>query len=347
MKSHRYDESYRQLSAEVHDAGLVRRRYAYYAASILGWILALAAILGAVAALGDTWFQLIVAVLAGVVLTQLGFLTHEAAHRSIFASRAWNEWTSRCISGLLMGLSYSWWMAKHNTHHAHPNKEDADPDVQSTVLVLTPGASVRRTGLPAEISRFQGWFFLPLLCFEGLNLHVASLKMLFFTPKVKHRLVELLMIIARHGALAYFLWTFLPAGKALAFLCVQLVVFGVMLGGAFALNHIGMPTVPPGIHLDFLRRQVLMSRNITDGPLVRFLMGGLQYQIEHHLFPVIPRSRLPEAQLLIRQQCKQLGIKYTERTLPQAFIHVVSYLNQVGLRTQDPYACPLVQRYRG
>lgn len=111
----------------MHDAGLARRRHAYYAASILGWILALAGTMVAVAFLSDTWFQLAVAILAGVVLTQLGFLTHEAAHRSIFASRAWNEWTSRCISALLMGLSYSWWMAKHNSHHANPNKEDADP----------------------------------------------------------------------------------------------------------------------------------------------------------------------------------------------------------------------------
>lgn len=195
---------------------------------------------------------------------------------------------SRCISALLMGLSYSWWMAKHNSHHANPNKEDADPDVHSTVLVLTPGATIRRRGFPAEISRFQRWFFLPLLCFEGLNLHVASLKMLLFTSGVRHRIVELLMIIARHSALAVFLLAYLPPGKTLAFLGVQLVVFGVMLGGAFALNHIGMPTVPRGVHLDFLRRQVLMSRNISDGPLIRFLMDGLQYQLEHHLFPIIP-----------------------------------------------------------
>lgn len=171
--------------------------------------------------------------------------------------------------------------------------------------------------------------------------------MLLFTSGVRHRIVELLMIIARHSALAVFLLAYLPPEKALAFLGVQLVVFGVMLGGAFALNHIGMPTVPRGVHLDFLRRQVLMSRNISDGPLIRFLMGGLQYQLEHHLFPTIPRPRLPETQGLVRQRCKELGIRYTEKSLSEALFHVISYLNQVGLRTQDPYACPLVQRYRG
>lgn len=347
MKSQQFAEPYRRLSAEIHDAGLARRRYLYFATRIIGWILALAALLVAVGALGNSWLQLIPAGLIGLVMAQLGFLSHDAAHRTIFASRTWNEWVSRCISGLLMGLSYNWWMAKHNSHHANPNKEGVDPDVESTVLVLTPDANARRKGLAAWISRLQGWFFIPLLSLEGLNLHVASVRMLLSTPRLKHRFIELLMIAVRHSAYAVLLWTVMTPGKAVAFLGVQIGVFGIMLGGAFALNHIGRPTVPTDVHLDFLRRQVVMSRNITDGPLVRFLMGGLQYQIEHHLFPVVPRPNLPEVQEIVRRRCAELGIEYTERTLAQAFIHVVSYLNQVGSKYTDPYACPLVRRYRG
>lgn len=347
MQSHQFAESYRELSAVIHDAGFARRRYTYFATSIFGWTLTLAGLLVVVAILGNSWLQLVPAILLGLVMAQLGFLSHEAAHRTIFASRKWNEWTSRCISGLLMGLSYNWWMAKHNTHHANPNKEGADPDVESTLLVLTPDGGERRKGLAARISRLQGWFFIPLLCLEGLNLHVASVKMLLSTPSLRHRYVELLMIMIRHATYVIFLLTFLPLGKTIAFLGVQVGVFGIMLGGAFALNHIGRPTVPADVQLDFLRRQVVMSRNITDGPLIRFLMGGLQFQIEHHLFPVVPRPNLPEVQKIVRQRCSELGIEYTEESLGQAFINVVSYLNQVGSQAEDLYACPLVRRYRG
>ena len=94
--------------------------------------------------MGETWYQLIVAALIGVVMAQLGFLSHEAAHQEIFASRAWNEWASRVSAGLLVGLSYGWWVAKHNSHHAHPNQEGADPDLDSTALAFTPDASDRR-----------------------------------------------------------------------------------------------------------------------------------------------------------------------------------------------------------
>ncbi|TLK55333.1 acyl-CoA desaturase [Glutamicibacter sp. V16R2B1] len=347
MKAEQFNEAYRDLSAAVHEAGLVRRRYRFYWAMLIGWLTTLVLLLAGVFVLGDSWFQLIIAALLGIAAVQFGFLSHEAAHREIFASRAWNEWASRLISALLLGLSYSWWMAKHNSHHANPNKEEADPDVKSNVLALTPDAMAQRNGLAAKTSRYQGWFFIPLLSLEGLNLHVSSVRMLLSVPGVRHRFTELSMITIRHVGLLVLVFAVLSPGKAVAFLGVQVAVFGINLGGAFALNHIGMPIVPADINLDFLRRQVAMSRNITDGPLVRFLMGGLQYQIEHHLFPIVPRPNLPQVQKMVREYCSQLDIPYTERTLTNAGTTVVAYLNQVGLKNRDPYVCPLVQRFRG
>lgn len=116
-----YVESYRQLSEIIHEARLLRRRRGFYLTRIIIWLVVLAGLLTAVVVFGATWFQLFTAGLIGMVMAQLGFLSHEAAHREVFASRAWNEWTSRIIAGLFMGLSFSWWMAKHNTHHAYPN----------------------------------------------------------------------------------------------------------------------------------------------------------------------------------------------------------------------------------
>ncbi len=342
-----YVESYRQLSRTVHDAGLMRRRYGFYVTRIGGWVLLLAGLLTAVVLLGATWFQLIIAALIGLVMAQLGFLAHEAAHREIFASRTRNEWASRLIACLLMGLSFNWWMAKHNTHHAHPNRENTDPDIESNLLALTPAAADRREGLSAWLARRQGYFFVPLLLLEGLNLHVASLRMLFSARDVPHRITEIALIAVRHAAYLTLLFLVLPVGMAFAFVGVQVGTFGLLLGGAFALNHIGMPTVPAGVHLDFLRRQVRMSRNIDDGPLSRLLLGGLQFQVEHHLFPAVPRPNLPALQTLVREHCSRRGIPYTQESLSGAAVTVVAYLNQVGLKNRDPFACPLVQRYRG
>lgn len=141
--------------------------------------------------------------------------SHEAAHQEIFGSRAWNEWMARVLAGLLGGLSYGWWIAKHNTHHGHPNKVGVDPDVNSRVLVFTPEASEKRRGFAAKLAQYQGIYFIPLLTLEGLNLHVASLRMLFTKPRVRFRVTEIVFITIRHVA---FLSLLLAVGMAFAFL---------------------------------------------------------------------------------------------------------------------------------
>ena len=111
----------------------------------------------------------------------------------------------------------------------------------------------------------------------------------------------------------------LPPGKAVAFLAVQLAVFGLYLGFSFAPNHIGMPLVSPKLKLDFLRRQVLMSRNISGGPWMSVLMGGLNYQVEHHLFPSMARPNLRKIQSLVAAHCAAEGVPYTQTTLWSAY----------------------------
>lgn len=347
MLGNRYVEAFHRLATEANHAGLMRRRYGFYWTMMLSWTLAVAAILAGVAVLGDTWFQLVLAALLGVVMTQLAFLGHEAAHQAIFASRGWNEWAARVIAGLFNGLSYDWWVDKHGRHHANPNKEREDPDVRAGVMSFTPDVTDGRTGLAAKLTRYQGYYFLPLLFFEGFSLHVSSFKAIFTGADVRHRWTEILFVGIRVLGYLAFLFVVLPPGIAAAFVAVQVAVFGFLLGGAFSPNHIGMPTVPHDAHIDFLRRQVHMSRNVRGGPLVRFFMGGLQYQVEHHLFPRVPRPNLPALQQLVRRYCAENDIPYTETSLGEAFRTIIAYLNQVGLKHRDPYTCPLVRRYRG
>ncbi|MFC8799680.1 fatty acid desaturase family protein [Promicromonospora sp. NPDC057138] len=340
-------ETFHQLTIEANGAGLMRRRYGFYWTMLLSWTLATAAILVGVAVLGDTWFQLVLAALLGLAMAQLAFLGHEAAHQQIFVSRGWNEWVARVLVGLLNGMSYGWWVDKHNRHHANPNKERKDPDVRAGVLSLTPDVTDQRTGLAARLARYQGFYFLPLLFFEGFSLHVSSFRTILTRKDVAHRWTEILFVGIRVLGYLAFLFVVLPPGMAVAFAAVQIAVFGFLLGGAFSPNHIGMPTVPHDAKIDFLRRQVHMSRNVRGGPLVHFFMGGLEYQVEHHLFPMTPRPNLPALRRVVRRYCAENDIPYTETSFGAAFRTVIAYLNQVGLRHRDPYTCPLVRRYRG
>ena len=120
-------------------------------------------------------------------------------------------------------------------------------------------------------------------------------------------------------------------------MAVQLAVFGLYMGRSFAPNHIGMPLVPARLRLDFLRRQVLMSRNVSGGRPMAVLMGGLNYQVEHHLLPSMARPHLRHVQPLVEAHCAAVGVRYTQTTLWKSYGIVVRFLNTVGLRGRDPF----------
>ncbi|MDQ6642427.1 MAG: acyl-CoA desaturase [Actinomycetota bacterium] len=326
----------------------MRRRYGYYWSRIAIAVAAFALIWVGFVVLGESWFQLILAAALGVVLTQFGFLGHDGAHRQIFCSSAWNDWTSRVLAGVFAGLSYGWWKDKHNRHHAAPNQQGRDPDISPGAIAFTrDAANGHPRGFGAWFVRRQGWLFFPLLTLEGLNLHVASIRTLLRPGAVEHRRIELLFVGTRLASYVVVLLVVLSPPKALAFFAVQMAVFGLCLGGSFAPNHKGMPIVPPTAKIDFLRRQVLMSRNVRGGLLVDFVMGGLNYQIEHHLFPSMPRPNLKLVQPLVREYCADHGVSYAEVGLFASYGIVVDYLNNVGLRARGPFECPILAQYRG
>jgi len=338
--------AYAALSHRVREHGLLRRRYGYYWIYIVATVAAFALVGIAVVLIGDSWWQLVPAGVLAVVSAQFGFLGHDLAHHQVFGSARWNAWAARVVSGLFAGLSYTWWMGKHNAHHRAPNQEGKDPDIEGGVLAFTPAAAARRRGFAGWFARMQGWAFFPLLTLEGLQLHVASVQTLLRQKTLGHRWLELSFITVRLGGSVALLLALLPWGKVAAFVGLQLAVFGVLLGGSFAPNHKGMPIVPANMKVDFLRRQVLMSRNIRGGALIEFMMGGLNYQIEHHLFPSMPRPNLKRAQEIVRAHCAEHGVPYTETSLWRSYGIVVRYLNEVGLGARDPFQCPLVQQYR-
>ncbi len=103
------------------------------------------------------------------------------------------------------------------------------------------------------------------------------------------------------------------------------------LGCSFAPNHKGMPIIEPDSGLSFAHRQVVTSRNIVGGRWTNLLLGGLNYQIEHHLFPTMPRPNLARAQGIVRAFCLSSGFGYREETLIGSYRYTVHSL-RVGVR---------------
>ncbi|MFC5186668.1 fatty acid desaturase family protein [Actinomadura harenae] len=318
-----------RLSRLMKQAGLLGRRPGYYRIrlSVVAGLY-----LGGVAAffwLGDSWFQLALAVGFAIVFTQVALVLHDLAHRQIFTGRTPSEPLGRVGGNLGIGLAYGWWMNKHTRHHANPNHEDLDPDVSPDVLVWSQEQARNSKGLARRIGGRQAFLFYPLLLLEGLNLHVAGVRALR-QPWMKHRALEGALLLAHFvlylGALA---WVLSP-GKALAFFAVHQGLFGIYAGCVFAPGHKGMPMVSEGTTLDFLRKQVLTTRNVRGGRFTDIAMGGLNYQIEHHLFPSMPTPNLRLARPIVRAYCQELGLPYHEVGFAASHAEALRHLHHAG-----------------
>lgn len=337
--------AYTEVANAIRDRGLLARTPWFYALVGAALVAASGLLLVGFFTLGDSWLQLVVAAGFGIVATQFAFLAHEAGHRAILTTGRANDRLARPLAALV-GLSYSWWDSKHSRHHANPNRVGRDPDIEVDTISFLDADAAEARGFRRWITQRQGWLFFPLLTLEGINLHHLSMRHLLSRGPVKHRASELLTLSIRHVIVLVTVFSVLSTGWALAFLGVQLAVFGVYMGASFAPNHKGMPVIAPDARLDFLTKQVRTSRNIAGGWWATTLMGGLNYQIEHHLFPSMPRPHLAKAREIVRAHCDANDIPYTETTLRRSYGIVIEYLNRVGLAARDPFDCPMVAEYR-
>ena len=329
----------------MRETGLLRRTPWFYGLVGLAIVLALGGAVTGFILLGPSWFQLLIAAALGIIFTLVAFLAHEAAHLKILEAGPSNTRLGRILA-CSIGMSYAWWDSKHTRHHANPNRMRKDPDIEADTISFLEEDAVEARGLRRAITKRQGWFFFPLLTLEGLNLHLHSFKHLFQRGPVNGRWTELGIIVARFVLLLTPIFLFLPIGMAFAVLGVLYAVFGVYMGASFAPNHKGMPVIAEGAKLDFFSKQVRTSRNIRGGWWATWLMGGLNYQVEHHLFPSMPRAHLAKAREIVRQHCETLGVPYTETSLWRSYAIVIEYLNRVGLAARDPFDCPAAQQFR-
>ncbi len=149
---------------------------------------------------------------------------------------------------------------------------------------------------------------------------------------VKYHKIEILLLTLHHLLYLGMLFFCLNPWQALIFMVIHQGLFGLFLGSAFAPNHKGMPILAKGSRIDFLRRQVLTSRNVNGGFLHSndFWYGGLNYQVEHHLFPSMPRNNLRKAQKIVQAFCQEHEIAYYETSMVQSFREIFLFLHQVS-----------------
>jgi fatty acid desaturase len=342
--------------AQVRDAGLLSKKPSFYIIRLIVLTIAaagfwtLSGYLSVLTEQNKLWLIAAFVLVAGlgVLSAQYGFIAHEASHRQVFRNNKANDWTGLLLANLFAGLSYGFWLRKHNKHHQRPNQIGEDPDIAIRVLSFTTESKESKRGIERWFSDRQGYLFPLLLLFTGFDLLVDSFAGLVRKDrKLSIRLLEFsLMMIRQLTPYVVFAILFGPIwGLALWF--VMMMAFGFFMGAAFAPNHKGMPLVPKEAKLDFFSRQVLTSRNIRGSWLKDNLMGGLNYQVEHHLFPSMARPNLRKAHEIVVEYCRKHEVTLVEMNLLASYVAIMKHLNKVGLSNNaDPFVCPMVAELR-
>ena len=319
---------YTQLKRLVKAAGLLEKNPGHYAIK-MAVNLGLLALSVAVLMFVDTvWLQMLNAALLAFTIVQISYVGHDLGHKQVFRSSQNNDRLGLFVS-FLIGINRTWWVEKHNEHHSNPNDLDMDPDIELPVVAFSEDQARGMRGIARLIVRYQAFLFYPLVSFEGFVLRFSGIRYMFGN-RLMFPIAEPLMMAGHIGIYAGLVFLSLPVWQALLFIAVNQLLIGLYIGSTFAPNHKGMLLLDGKTQLDFLRKQVLTARNVNSSPLNDLLYGGLNYQIEHHLFPSMPRNRLKEAQEIVRPFCEEHSISYHETGVVQSQREILQYLHHVS-----------------
>jgi fatty acid desaturase len=331
--------AFQMLRRRLDGDGLFDQQLAYYIGQI-ALIIALAAAGFTCLFLFHSWLvQLLVAAYLAAVLGQLGLLVHDIGHQQVFRSRRPTELSGLLLGCLGLGWSWSWWLNDHGEHHRYTNRPGRDPSTRRTLAAFTEADALQTRRFVRLVVKHQAAAEFPMYVFVPLLFFIESVTFLV-RGKAKHALAESLLLLAHYVLLLALLISQFTPWQAIVFVLVHHGLLGLYGGSIVAPNHKGMPLLPDDTDLDFLHRQVLTARNVSGSRFVDICYGGLNFQIEHHLFPTLPRNRLRKAQVEVKAFCEELSIPYCETSVIQSYREIFAFLSRVSAPLRDRSTVP-------
>ncbi len=299
---------YIELKQLVQNRKLLEKRPGFYLVFIFSTYVAF---IGSLVAYyySNSWITMVISlILVCFFRVQMGGIMHDSGHRAI-SNSVWKNNLLGHIAATLLGISFGDWRPRHDNHHAHTNEEEHDTDLMIPVLSYTQSRLQKKKGIEKFLVRFQHYIYFFLACFATFSIQLDSLKNIL-SKRDKHVYWEAALFIAGVSLWLILPFIIFPLPKALVFVLLGNVLASQYIMHVFAPNHKGMPELPAGVKLSFVEQQIVTSRNVQSSPLFDYFYLGLNYQIEHHLFPNCPRPSLKKIMPLVKSYCQKRGLPY-------------------------------------
>jgi len=306
--------------------------YLYKTAETLG-----IGILGIILTYYGSWF--LGAILLGISYQQQGWLAHDYAHQQVFKNRRVNNFMAYLVGSFCSGYSVNWWKERHNSHHAITNVLEGDPDVDNLPLfVWAKEDLVRMPTVPIsqKIVPYQHYYFIPFTAWLKIIWNLQSLVFISLPhnmPLNKVARWEKLTVLAHYTWLFLVLYHFLPSFlAAVAFFFISEWVGGACIANIVFMNHYACKqmTWNDGQSATFLELQFLTTRNVDPNPWMNWFSGGLNLQVEHHLFPTMPRYNLLKIRQQVKEFAQSVSLPYQSKSFIGCMTEVLGKLQDVG-----------------
>lgn len=262
---------------------------------------------------------LITALLFSTTIMRSTFVAHDLIHGQYFSARQTNKNISYLFANGIMGISRSWWENKHNfLHHTYTNIIGKDMDIDAA-----GGAFTGQYVYPAWFHKFQHILFWPLLTLLYFVFWVQSLIYV-----VEKKYWGELSLLALNTLIPVYIIYSLGCSTGLVTVIGMYMIWAAWFGAVIITNHLGLEMFPEEKYREFtwLELQNRTSRNVRGGKFIHWFYGGLNTQVEHHLYPKASRFNLLKAARITEAFCLKHKITYITATPWESYKEIYYYL---------------------
>ncbi|KAJ1890069.1 hypothetical protein LPJ66_007692 [Kickxella alabastrina] len=338
---------FRLLDVQLRAAGLYQCNYSAYAFEAARYVALFTTAVGLILyGPVSAWTYLAAGISTALLWQQLSFFAHDLGHNELTGNRDFDMALGICVADLLGGLSVGWWKKNHNTHHIVTNDVDNDPDIQHLPFfaVSTRFFESRYSTYYRRVMEFdaaarlfvsvQDKMYYLIMCFARYNLYFLSWNYLLFSDFAPFRALEVCCI----GLFfTWFSWllSHIPSWPYLALYVLVSHSASAVLHIQITLSHFAMSTESPDpVHECFAARQVRTTMDVICPRALDWFHGGLQFQIEHHLFPRLPRHNLLLVQPLVKDLCRKHRMEFKEFSFVDGNIYTLRWMGEVASRVK-------------